>query len=225
MKKMSIMRASAFMCMAVFLLLASGCPNAAKNENHTPNPGPEPAPLPEIGDKIPLNVRVLSIETAVVGEKGGTESYKVVKDFNLKFSGPYEAETKTAYIALKIKAGEKPSGNDFKITVENMNTYEEKVKLKRGSGADDEYFVLAKKDKEIPMSDKIPLSKGKNTLAITVTSPDGSETGKYFVTLDYAGASDETGKKIIPGIYCPAQRKPLEGEKEDFVWAIIARGG
>lgn len=219
------MRTSAFMCMAVFLLLASGCPNAAKNENHTPNPGPEPQPLPEIGDKIPLNVRVLSIETAVVGEKGGTESYKVVKDFNLKFSGPYEAETKTAYIALKIKAGEKPSGNDFSITVENMNTYEEKVKLKRGSGADDEYFVLAKKDKEIPMSDKITLSKGKNTLAITVTSPDGSETGKYFVTLDYAGEPDKFKNKIIPGIYCPAQRKPLEGEKEDFVWAILARGG
>lgn len=244
MKKTSVRRALSLICMALFVLFSSACPNAAKKEE----PKPAQEPIPEPCGEVPINIRMKSIETAmVVGENNTRGDYVSVKDFNEKKSGPYAAgeEGKTAYIYFRVEAGEKPKGKDFILTLENINAYNEKTPLKRGTGTDSEYFV-----------GRSVLSKGINRFVITVKSGDETESGEYRIAVDYKGGPNEAyitaNNKSIPGIYCPAQRKagkyqktdngtqkddeesenrlkrivtiPEDDGNQDFVWAIYGTG-
>lgn len=241
MKKKSVIRALALMCTAFFVLFVSACPNAAKKEEPAPEPVPEPC------GRVPINLRMKSIETAMVGENNKPGDYVKVKDFEEKKSGPYAAgeEGKTAYIYFRVEAGEKPEGKDFILTLENINAYNAQTSLKRGSGTDSEYFV-----------GRSVLSKGINRFVITIKSGDETESGEYRIAVDYKGGPNEAyitaENKSIPGIYCPTQRKvgkyqktdngtqkddeesenrlkrivtiPEDDGKQDFVWAIYGAG-
>ena len=179
------------------------------------------APEPE---HIHPDARVETIEVALLTSKKASgqykyEDYALVNGFEADSSGPYTAkDAKTAYIAVRVKV-EKPSGLDYKIELTNTTTYMSPMKFSRGSAENASYFILK----------KVPLSKGYNILEIKVKSPDNTEEGKYTVTLKYDGGPDPSTLKMternrLPGVYCAAQRKPLEGESPDYIWMIGIAG-
>lgn len=176
---------------------------------------------PQTTDAVPAEARLEAIEIAIVREKGGKaklEEFQPLKDFKSDSAGPYEMqEAKTAYIELKAKVAKPASGDDFSVRVVNTTTYIDPAIFSRS--ADGSYF-----NKE-----RITLSKGYNILEVRVKSPDKTKEGVYTVVVKYAGGPDplalKPGKRsIIPGIYCPAQRKPLAGEVPDLVWMIAIAG-
>lgn len=182
----------------------------------------------DVPNEIPSEVKLEAIEVAIISEKSGNgkiEAFKPLKDFESGKSGPYETEqAKTAYIALKMKIA-KPSNGDFSIEVSNKTTYIKPVIFSRSTEGDSNYFVKNSQD----ILDFVTLSKGLNILEVKVKNPDSSKTGVYTIMIHYDGGPDPLEKeldkrKIIPGIYCPAQRKPLEGENPDFVWMICIAG-
>lgn len=213
------MKRLSFLCLAglaFFALCAAGCPSKPKQVNTTPNPKPNPKPEEQY---VPAEVRLKSIQTAVVNEKFKPESFADVKGFKPTKPGPYEAaeEAKTAYVMFKMQIEKPEGGADFSVSAYNTNTYFVETKFDRGTLPETKEFFI--KDK------KFPLSKGINNFKIKVKSPDGTVEGEYTVTVNYAGGVDETAKIIIPGVYCPAQRKPSEGEiEEDLVWMICIAG-
>lgn len=174
---------------------------------------PEPGYIPE-------EVRLSGIEVALLTKKKKYENYVSVRDFISTSSGPYLAteDAKTAYVAIRVKA-EKPFSGDYRIELNNKTAYIETRKFSRGSNEESSYLIL--KD--------IALSKGHNVLEISVKSPVSDETRVYTVIVKYDGGPDpltlEMEKRnVLAGVYCPAQRKPLEGESPDFVWMICISG-
>jgi len=179
---------------------------------------------PSTQDDIPEKVRVDGIEVAlltakVVDYQYKLEDYALLENFNSKSSGPYTAvDAKTAYVAMRVKV-EKPSNGDYEVKVNNKTTYIEPKSFSRGTGKEASYLVFR----------KVTLSKGHNILEITVKSPDGTQTGTYTVIVKYDGGPDPVklpmkDRRMIRGVYCPAQRRPLAGEKPDFVWLIGIAG-
>ncbi len=174
---------------------------------------------------IPPELRLEAIEVALIGEKNGgaiLEDFKLLSDFKGDKAGPYETEeaAKTAYITLKMKIA-RPANGDFSIRVANKTTYIEPVAFSRSSEGDINYFEN--------FNDLIILSKGRNILEVKIKSPDNSKECTYTVIVKYDGGPDPLAlefenRKIIPGIYCPAQRKPLNGESPDLVWMIVIAG-
>lgn len=179
------------------------------------------APTPNI---IPQEIKLDSIEIASLTVKKGASQYQVdpyipLENFSSGNSGPYMAQdAKTAHIEIKLKT-EKPATGDYAIELINKTTYIEPVQFSRATEGDTSYFLPK----------KIILSKGYNVLEIKVKSPDNSKEGVYIVIVNYNGGPNplalEMGKrKMLDGIYCPTQRKPLEGEKPDFVYLISIAG-
>lgn len=168
---------------------------------------------------IPEEVRLGGIEVALLDGKKKYEDYVSVEGFDASSHGPYASkDAKTAYVALRLKA-EKPSGGDYRVELDNKTTYVKPRTFSRATGEDASYLVL--KD--------VVLSKGYNVLEIKVKSPTSDEAKAYIVVVKYNGGPDlfasEVGKrKMLSGVYCPAQRKPLEGEGQDFVWLIGIAG-
>lgn len=198
-------------------LLAFGilfsCKNPNKNnvtENDVPKYGANEATLE-------------AIEVALVGEKKGkpkVEEFKLLEGFDSGKYGPYTMEAaKTAYIEVKMKVG-KASGGDFAIEAVNKTTYVAPVTFQRKAGDKNGYFK----------QNRITLSKGTNTIEVKVKSPDGSKEVMYTINVQYVGGPDPTtvadvkDRNIIPGIYCPTQRKPLDGEKPEYVWLMCVAG-
>ena len=208
-------------------LLVFGFLFSCKNPNNTKSPEEEP------GIPVPSEVGLESIEVAIVDEESGRaklEEFKSLEGFKSEKSGTYQTEeAKTACITLKVKKAKPASGDDFEVEVSNKTTYIEPLKFMREPEGDDSYFVLKEKYNEKWYNKVVALSKGRNILEIKVKNPDKSVEGTYTVSVQYAGGPDPVAlemdeRHIIPGIYCPAQRKPLEGEKPDLVWMIVMAG-
>lgn len=175
-------------------------------------------------DDVPYEARLNAIEVAVISERKGKEKvgeFKPLENFENNVPGPYTTdEAKTAYIALKMKVA-KPSNGDFSISVENETTYISPVKFSRSSDGDGSYFTNE--------SEHVALSKGCNVLKVKVKDPKNTKEGIYTIVVQYAGGPDPLtlkmkDRRILPGIYCPAQRKPLKGEGEDLVWLMAITG-
>ena len=171
---------------------------------------------------IPAEARLESIEVAIVAEKKGkakVEEFKPLEGFNGEESGPYAMEeAKTAYIELNVKVA-KPSSGEFTIQAVNKTTYIAPVAFSRKSGDQEGYFK----------KNRIVLSKGLNVIEVKVKSPDGSKEGIYTIVVQYGGGPDPStlemkDRNIIPGIYCPTQRKHLDGEKPDYVLLMAIAG-
>ena len=179
------------------------------------------APQPNtISNEIKLEgIEVALLTPKMVNGQYKLESYIPVENFSFNNAGPYTAQdAKTAYIAVKLKA-EKPASGDYSIELTNKTTYLEPILFSRSSEGEDIYFVPR----------KVTLSKGYNVLEIKVKSHDGTKEGVYTVIVKYSGGPNPLDKpleerKMLDGIYCPAQRKPLEGEKPDFVYLIAIAG-
>lgn len=180
--------------------------------------------VPETKKKYGVNeAKLEAIEVALVGEKKGkpkVEEFKLLEGFNSEKLGPYTMEeAKTAYIEIKMKVGEATSG-DFSIEAVNKTTYVAPISFKRKDGDQNGYFK----------QNRIALSKGANTIEVKVKSPDGSKEVTYTIMVQYGGGPDPTtiadvkDRNIIPGIYCPTQRKPLDGEKPEYVWLMCVAG-
>lgn len=195
-------------------LLAFGILFSCKNQNKNDAPGKKQPGVTE--------TELETIEVALVSEKKGKPviaEFKSLEGFNSGKYGPYTMEeAKTAYIELKMKVG-KPSTGDFTIEAVNKTTYIPPVSFSRKTGDQDGYFK----------QNRITLSKGSNTIEVKVTSPDGSKEGVYTIIVQYGGGPDPSAiemekRNIIPGIYCPTQRKPLDGENIEYVWLICIAG-
>ncbi|MGP1438943.1 MAG: hypothetical protein ACTTKH_07725 [Treponema sp.] len=184
---------------------------------------------------IPQEIKVDAIEMAIYDENIKLGNFMPIANFNNTISGPYEAEeAKIAYVTLKLKIEKPASGEDFFVEVVNKTTYIKPLVFLRSPDGDDNYFVLKRKyiepktHTETWYNNPIILSKGYNVLEIKVKSPDKKE-GIYNIIVKYDGgpnplASSLEMRKILSGAYCPAQRKPLEGEKPDFVYLISIAG-
>lgn len=174
-------------------------------------------------DFIQPEVRLEGIDVAILtprkqGGKFKYEEYAPVKEFNAEASGPYmaPADAKTAYVALRAKVQKPASGNDYHIELTNTTTYIKPTKFSRISTS---YLII----------NDVVLSKGTNILELKVKSPTSPTTGTYTVTVNYDGGPDPTTlpelqRNILPGVYCAAQRKPLKGEKPDYIWMIGISG-
>ena len=196
-------------------LLAFGILFSCKNQNKND--------VPETKKKYGANeAKLEAIEVALVDEKKGkpkVEEFKLLEGFNSEKYGPYTMEeAKTAYIEVKMKVGEASDG-DFTIEAVNKTTYIPPVQFQRKTGDQNGYFK----------QERITLSKGPNTIEIKVKSPDKSKEVVYTINVQYGGGPDFStaelkDRNIIPGIYCPTQRKPLDGEKPEYVWLICIAG-
>lgn len=191
---------------SVFLLCS--CPNNAGNKG-TSNPD-DIIPGPDSNPRLSL------IHTASVNNKGETGKYVTVKNFDGEGKEIFEAghEAETAYIDIKLQTEVSASPNyDFSISMQNENTFEPPVTLERGKDTESGFFF-----------GKMVLSEGSNLISIKVSSIDLTQDKTYKITINYSGGSKST-EEIISGIYCPAQRKPSEGEKPEYVWVIFGEGG
>lgn len=176
-------------------------------------------------DDIFQQAQVEAIEVALLPakKKGGRytyEDYVALGNFVSEKPGPYKAQDAlTAYVAVRVKKEKPESGNDYDISLENKSTYLPSKKLVRGKGNEASYLELK----------EVVLAKGYNTLEITVKSPDGSQVGVYTVTVEYDGGPELlelplAKRKMLPGVYCPAQRRHAPGETPDYVWFIGIAG-
>ena len=172
---------------------------------------------------IPEECKVDAIEVAlrtakVVNNQYKLEDFVLLDNFRSDSSGPYTAaDAKTAYVSVRVKA-EKPSTGDYYVQLTNRTTYIAAQTLQRGTGKDASYFITG----------RAILSKGYNILDVKVKNPNGT-IGTYTIMIKYDGGPDPLKlemkkRKMLPGIYCPAQRKPLEGEAPDYVWMICMTG-
>jgi len=179
------------------------------------------APIPNV---IPNETKLEAIEVAlltakIVNGKYSYEDFVALENFNSSNAGPYTAkEAKTAYIALKLKAT-KPTSGDYTIELTNKTTYLSPISFSRATTGDDSYFDPK----------PVTLSQGYNILELKVKSPDGTKEGVYTILVKYSGGPNPLDKplekrKMIDGVYCPVQRKPLEGEKPDFVYLVSIAG-
>lgn len=168
------------------------------------------------------DVTLEALEVALVGVKDGRaniEAFNAVNGFNASSSGYYEIEdAKTAYVALKMKKA-KPASGDFSIELTNKTAYEAPVVFERNTTGDQSYFG----------EKKIALSQGYNVLEVKVSNSDKSKTGVYTLVVKYNGGPNPltiplAQRKTLPGVYCPAQRKPLEGESPDLIWLMAIAG-
>jgi len=168
---------------------------------------------------VPNELKLDAIEFSTVIEKDGRpkgKPYKLVNNFESGKRGPYTIdEAQTAYIDIKVKAA-KPSSGDISVELTNTTTYISPVTLSRNA-SNENYFNPK----------RVALSKGYNIIEIKVEA-SGKDT-TYEVVVYYAGGPDPNTlpmqkRKIIPGVYCPIQRKELEGEVEDKVWLILIAG-
>lgn len=177
-----------------------------------------------ISNAIPQEINVNSIELAlltarIANGKYQYENFVALENFSSNNAGPYTAQdAKTAYVAMKVKA-EKPASGDYSIEVTNKTTYLSPISCSRAITGDDSYFE--------PMV--ITLSQGYNVLELKVKTPDGTKEGVYTILVKYSGGPNPLDKplekrKMIDGVYCPVQRKPLEGEKPDFVYLVSMAG-
>jgi len=173
-----------------------------------------------VQEPISSNIRVSEIGTFLVDEKRKYGDVIILENFDSQNAGPYRMkDAKTAYCAIRVKL-EKPSAtDDYEVYFENKNTYTPIYKAKRMEGENFDYFV----------SSGIVLSKGFNILEVTVKTPDKKDVGVYKVVTKYAGGPDQSGlnakkRKMLPGWYCPANRRPLDGELPDYVWGIGIAG-
>lgn len=175
---------------------------------------------------VPPEVQLQAIEVARLSTKksGGNykyEDYVPVEGFVASKAGPFVAkDAKTAYVALKVKMDQYPTSTDCHIELTNKTTYIEAREFSRGANNDNNKYFFLK---------EIALSKGLNILEIKVKSPDSEEEAVYTVTLKYDGGPDPVTlnmaeRKMLPGVYCAAQRKPLDGEKPDYIWMIGISG-
>lgn len=179
------------------------------------------APPPN-NDNVEEIVKAIDVALLTAKKKGGRYKYKEyvpLDNFKTDNQGPYATEdAQTAYIAIRLKA-EKSISGDYKFEFTNKNTYIKYNNFERGSGENEDYLFL--KD--------IALSKGYNTLEIEIKSKKGNSKGKYTIIINYSGGPnlDELAlkdRKILPGVYCPAQRKHLDGESPDYVWVMCIAG-
>lgn len=176
------------------------------------------APAPNY---VESDLRVEAIEVSLLNEKKKYEDYIAVENFNPEESGHYviSKDAKTAYVAVRVKL-EKPDGDDYSIKASNATTYMKPTGFSRLTGENASY--LERKN--------IALSKGCNVLEIKVENPSGTSKATYTVVVKYDGGPDPLdiatvkARKILPGFYCPAPRKPFEGESPDFVWLIGIAG-
>ena len=217
------------MIFALFLMFTSillcGCPQKKENENK-PAPTPTPSPNPPVPD-VQSKIKIENVEIALINKSNKKEEFKKLRNFSVDNEGPYSAEeAETAYVTLQVTA-KKPASSDYSISVVNTNTYEQTLSFDRDSADPQNLFVLGK---------NIALAKGKNNLELTVVSSDRTVSKKYKIVVNYDGGQDysdpkaNTPTKLIPGIYCPAQRKSIEGETEEdgkaepFLWVISIAG-
>jgi len=171
-------------------------------------------------------VRLNGIDVAMLTAKKSSGKYKYddyisIENFESDAAGPYvvASDAKTAYVAVRVKV-QKPSSGDYTVKLTNTTTYIQPLSFSRLSGDEDAYLKV----------EKVPLSKGRNVLEIEVKSPNSSsDVGKYVVIVNYDGGPDPVAlkmseRKMLPIVYLAAQRKPLEGEKEDAVWLMCIAG-
>jgi len=171
-------------------------------------------------------VRLDGIDVAMLTAKKSSGKYKYddyisIENFESDATGPYvvASDAKTAYVAVRVKV-QKPSSGDYTVKLTNTTTYIQPLSFSRLSGDEDAYLKV----------EKVPLSKGRNVLEIEVKSPNSSsDVGKYVVIVNYDGGPDPVAlkmseRKMLPVVYLAAQRKPLEGEKEDAVWLMCIAG-
>ena len=168
-------------------------------------------------------VKLEPIEVALVDQKKGNplvKEFKLLEGFDSGKYGPYTMEAaKTAYIEVKMKVGKASTGN-FTIEAVNKTTYLPPVQFQRKTGDQNGYFK----------QNRITLSKGDNTIEVKLKDSDKGKEFVYTIMVQYGGGPDPTtvakveDRKIIPGIYCPTQRKPLDGEKPEFVWLMCIAG-
>jgi len=160
---------------------------------------------------VKKELQVTSIKFAEFNVEGKVvpEDFKEVANFSKDKAGPYDlGKPKTAHLSVKVEI-EEPDEDDFSIIVENKNTYLQPVRLIRQEGGKD--------DDRFTSKNHILLSKGKNTIAIKIKHPEGKEIEYRFIAEYDGGPVIDDGKivkkgSLIPGIYCPAQRK---NSKED----------
>lgn len=193
---------------------------------------PSKDPLP---NEVPNEVRVEGIKFALVDENNSAESFEAIEGFDVNKPGPYtiSKKAKTAYITFQVTA-DKPDQGDFKVSALNRNAYEDIVLFARGKGTQASQFF----PKESSTSNKyeipgkgVALAKGKNEIDINIATNDGTSKGIYRVVVEYAGGpdlSDPEGKTptaLIPGIYCPAQRRSDDDkEKEPYLLLVSIQG-
>lgn len=183
---------------------------------------------PSTVNDIPGKCEIEGIEVALLTYKYSGSNRYVLEDYipcdNFKpdVSGLYTAkDAKTAYVDVRVKSTKKHHNGDYKVEITNRTTYIAPVELQRGK-KNPEYIALQG-------NKLIALSKGLNILDIKVKSPDGTQEGTYSVALKYDGGPNQAKlevnkRRMLPGVYCPAQRKPLAGEKPDFVWMMGVAG-
>lgn len=181
---------------------------------------PKPdAKIPKDAQKVEEGCKVNSILFTTLQENGkvDTDSFKEAKGFLKEYDGSYylnEEDVKTAHLVVRVDI-DKPQGNDdFKIKISNENSYLEPVEFERKKGG-----VFA--------SDKnVILSKGENKILVKITAPSGKEAVYKFVAKYGGGPSETTEKRrVIPGVYCPTQRKASAGETEELLWAVYISSG
>ena len=209
----------------LFAFLLSGCPQNKKNGNTDNNKSPEQ----DTESTKPSLLNIEKMEFAFIRENATEEDYASLPAFNVNKAEPYEIreDAKTAYIAFKVTVDKETLKIDreinkpYSVTVENKNAYINAVNLRKGGGANERIAT-----------GRIALAKGKNKLEITAKSGDQKIIKTYTVIVNYKGGPDFSNPKapkpktLIKGIYCPAQRKPEEGETETepYLW-LISIGG
>ncbi len=169
--------------------------------------------LPTPSNKL----KASSIQLAYINERGRTEEFNNVQNFEPNKTGPYNASenAKTAYVALKVEIDKEDNG-DCIVSVTNTNTYESPIRLfNRGTD-----FFTSKQN--------VVLAKGSNKIDINIRSRDGSSK-TYSIIVNYEGGPGEESTKIIPGIYCPTMRKLSQeekdaGAKDESLWLIFIAG-
>ena len=211
-----------FIVFGAFLVFASiflcGCQQKGNDNKSVPSPD---ASKPNTDNQNSSDLNVESIEIAFISENNKPKEFSVLPSFAKANYGPYKVQdgAETAYIALRLTVDQSTSDKNYSVSVENISAYLDKVDFTRGGGAG---ARIAKA--------RIALAKGKNDLKITVASSDKKATKTYEVSVNYEGGEDffkpegDAPKYLIPGIYCPAQRKAKDGEKESYLWVVFIGG-
>lgn len=205
---------------ALSFLVVTACNTSVKDEKQTSSSGGS-STVPEGGKVIEPTCKVKSITFASldVNNKTDKNAFKEAGGFNKDYNGPYtigENDVKTAHLVVRVDI-DKPAGdNDFTIEISNENSYLTPVKFSRKTIGEDAGVFTSKKN--------VILAKGANNILVNITAPDGKKDSYHFVVKYSGGPDEKTANRLIPGVYCPTQRKPSAGEKEEHIWVAYIAG-
>ena len=228
-----------FYVIAGLLLIAQltivGCKQKAQTKGSEDTEVPEPDPgndddqnIPDPSGPVAPDLMVKSIKFALFDKNGNATTFQEAKKFNKRLSGPYilEKNPETAYITVQIDKPKPDQSGDFIVSVENENSFLDKIRLYRRSDG----LFATKVDLNsgnIEGNKVVALSEGENVIVVKIEL-DG-ESAEYKFNVKYDGGPDENNPDPIPGIYCPTMRKLSEeeieqGKKNESLLAIYVSG-